>query len=468
LNPSKARQILDRVDLLSKIREEILSHPHLEERLCLCQPSGDTPDWWQPGRHDKELLLGAAKHGLGRTDITILNDPDFSFHKMLGKSICRDNQVMKILDKSEKAIKIENREDILKFDKDEILVKLEKGEGTLKIEKVGIKKDTVLIGDKKPETGKSQVELTIVKSENKIEETQITAGGLTITTVTKALSPEKEVESMKKEVEDELTIIGIEKEKPVEEKVEVKNADKNQPDLPVENKNSNTQEEEEADEEEEEVEEQAKKTDKQEGEVKDKEDLEEGKTSEVKIDESSEPKENEKLNEEEKDLTTAVKNQDPVEEENHEKKENAENVDNEIVKDDKEQESKEESKSETSKVDEQQLEEVDGKATNECSKADPVKEEKIEEEKEKTIKISKEKLPLPKIEDKCSMQAAELKAMFPDLEVIQPLSRLTQIDTFVLRDKGIDYNEPTVAQLLSHNYQSVKWPKVYVFFIMYF
>lgn len=64
--------------------------------------------------------------------------------------------------------------------------------------------------------------------------------------------------------------------------------------------------------------------------------------------------------------------------------------------------------------------------------------------------------------DLCSKQAAELKAMFPDLEVIQPLSRLSQIDTFVLRDKqgsgALDFSETTVAQLFTN---AIKWPKEY-------
>lgn len=64
--------------------------------------------------------------------------------------------------------------------------------------------------------------------------------------------------------------------------------------------------------------------------------------------------------------------------------------------------------------------------------------------------------------DLCSKQAAELKAMFPDLEVIQPLSRLSQIDTFVLRDRqgsgALDFSETTVAQLFNN---AVKWPKEY-------
>lgn len=64
--------------------------------------------------------------------------------------------------------------------------------------------------------------------------------------------------------------------------------------------------------------------------------------------------------------------------------------------------------------------------------------------------------------DLCSKQAAELKAMFPDLEVIQPLSRLSQVDTFVLREKqssgALDFSETTVAQLFNN---AVKWPKEY-------
>ena len=47
--------------MLSKIREEILPHPRLEQRLKLCKTSADVPDWWVPGKHDKDLLIGVAK-----------------------------------------------------------------------------------------------------------------------------------------------------------------------------------------------------------------------------------------------------------------------------------------------------------------------------------------------------------------------------------------------------------------------
>lgn len=51
----------------------------LSERLKLCQPSPDLPEWWECGRHDRDLLLGASKHGVSRTDYHILNDPTLAF-----------------------------------------------------------------------------------------------------------------------------------------------------------------------------------------------------------------------------------------------------------------------------------------------------------------------------------------------------------------------------------------------------
>lgn len=61
LPEDRAKRILERISLLSKIREETLCHPQLDERLNYCQPSADIPEWWIPGKHDKDLLLGVAK-----------------------------------------------------------------------------------------------------------------------------------------------------------------------------------------------------------------------------------------------------------------------------------------------------------------------------------------------------------------------------------------------------------------------
>lgn len=73
-----AKLILDRLELLSKLRETA-KHSKLEERLKLCENNLDTPDWWESGKHDRELIRAVLKHGLYRSDQLILNDPDFPF-----------------------------------------------------------------------------------------------------------------------------------------------------------------------------------------------------------------------------------------------------------------------------------------------------------------------------------------------------------------------------------------------------
>ncbi|XP_072833110.2 chromodomain-helicase-DNA-binding protein 8 isoform X1 [Pogona vitticeps] len=80
ITEERASRTLYRIDLLRRLREQVLCHPLLEERLALCQPPGpEMPSWWQCGRHDGELLRGVARHGLSQTDTTVMQDPDFSF-----------------------------------------------------------------------------------------------------------------------------------------------------------------------------------------------------------------------------------------------------------------------------------------------------------------------------------------------------------------------------------------------------
>ncbi|XP_072297015.1 chromodomain-helicase-DNA-binding protein 7 [Eucyclogobius newberryi] len=79
ITEERASRTLYRIELLRRIREQVLPHPLLSERLKLCQPSPDLPEWWESARHDRDLLLGAAKHGVSRTDYHILNDPGLSF-----------------------------------------------------------------------------------------------------------------------------------------------------------------------------------------------------------------------------------------------------------------------------------------------------------------------------------------------------------------------------------------------------
>ncbi|CAH8676514.1 choline dehydrogenase 6 [Schistosoma haematobium] len=83
ISEERASRCLSRIDLLVRIRNNILQHPDLEERLKLCQSSSDLPGWWIPGKHDKELLFAAAKHGLARTDLNILQDSNSSFARIV-------------------------------------------------------------------------------------------------------------------------------------------------------------------------------------------------------------------------------------------------------------------------------------------------------------------------------------------------------------------------------------------------
>ena len=47
--------------MFKKLRQEIVLHPNLDERLLLALDNHDLPEWWIPGKHDRDLLLGVAK-----------------------------------------------------------------------------------------------------------------------------------------------------------------------------------------------------------------------------------------------------------------------------------------------------------------------------------------------------------------------------------------------------------------------
>ncbi|XP_075068208.1 chromodomain-helicase-DNA-binding protein 8 isoform X3 [Mixophyes fleayi] len=79
ISEERASRALFRLDLLRRVREQVLCHPLLPARLSLCRPDSELPEWWESGRHDKELLEGAARYGLSRTDLTIMPDPSFTF-----------------------------------------------------------------------------------------------------------------------------------------------------------------------------------------------------------------------------------------------------------------------------------------------------------------------------------------------------------------------------------------------------
>ena len=114
IDEAKAKKILARVDLIRSIREEVLVHDKLDDRMLLCEAAGDMPEWWIPGKHDKDLIQGVARHGMARMDYYILNDPELSFKDILKRHLCNEP----LLDK--KAAKdFEKARDKLKAEADE-------------------------------------------------------------------------------------------------------------------------------------------------------------------------------------------------------------------------------------------------------------------------------------------------------------------------------------------------------------
>lgn len=78
ISEDHARLVLDRLELLSKLKE-VAKNQAIDERLIRCQNNFDTPDWWESGKHDKELIKAVLKHGLYHSEHNIYNNPEYSF-----------------------------------------------------------------------------------------------------------------------------------------------------------------------------------------------------------------------------------------------------------------------------------------------------------------------------------------------------------------------------------------------------
>lgn len=79
ITEERASRTLYRISLLRRLRERVLPHPSLEERLLLAPHSSELPTWWKLPDHDRQLMLGAALHGVSRTELSIFSDPQFTF-----------------------------------------------------------------------------------------------------------------------------------------------------------------------------------------------------------------------------------------------------------------------------------------------------------------------------------------------------------------------------------------------------
>ncbi|XP_037642247.1 chromodomain-helicase-DNA-binding protein 8 isoform X2 [Sebastes umbrosus] len=79
ITEERASRTLYRISLLRRLRERVLPHPSLEERLPLAPTSSELPAWWNIAEHDRQLMLGASLHGVSRTELSIFPDPQFTF-----------------------------------------------------------------------------------------------------------------------------------------------------------------------------------------------------------------------------------------------------------------------------------------------------------------------------------------------------------------------------------------------------
>lgn len=169
-----AKLILDRLELLSKLRE-MVKNPKLEERLKLCENNLDTPDWWESGKHDRELIRAVLNYGLYRSDQLILNDPDFPFAEA-ERNYMKSLEVLKSfkfdnpadlfkLAMGETPTKVETKEEITPTKSEERIVE-KPDEGSANVEEISKETATEIPCDEKDIVEKSGEISTSAKSES--------------------------------------------------------------------------------------------------------------------------------------------------------------------------------------------------------------------------------------------------------------------------------------------------------------
>lgn len=167
ISEDHAKLVLDRLELLSKLRE-INKNSRLDDRLQLCNKNLDTPDWWEAGKHDKELIKAVLKHGLYQSEHYIMNDSEFCFRDMETVYKMALEEIQKQSIKLEKAAEIEASENLIKIEKEKL-----KEEEQKKVVEI-IPEDVVEDLTPKPEEIETKMELEdeSVKEvvESKVEE----------------------------------------------------------------------------------------------------------------------------------------------------------------------------------------------------------------------------------------------------------------------------------------------------------
>uniref|UniRef100_A0A6B2EIQ7 Putative snf2 family dna-dependent atpase n=1 Tax=Phlebotomus kandelakii TaxID=1109342 RepID=A0A6B2EIQ7_9DIPT len=366
ISEDHARLILDRLELLSKLRE-LVKHPKLEERVFLAQNNYDTPDWWESGKHDRELVRAVLKHGLYRSEYSIFNDSEFCFYEAAKKY--------------ERELEAQNQRALMKMEAE--LMNLDKKE-TLKVEK--------------PTEPPLKVENVAVKAE------------------TFEVPPEKPEEEMPEEKEKEKT--EEEKEKS-EEAVEV----------PCETVEVEKKPEESED---------PKKEEESVEEDKEKPSEEEKPEEKASEDEPMVQDETEKETPTESEVETEIKEPEVEEEKVLSPKEDKPVAEPQTADEEMKEKEPVPPASDVKSPEEKSPEKTPSRpASPEISAPKPETPERVVSEKEISV------------EEECNKQAAELKARFPDLEVIQPVVKPRATDVFPKELLSLREIKPIIPKLLS-------------------
>lgn len=221
ISEDHAKLVLDRLELLSKLRE-INKNSRLDDRLQLCNKNLDTPDWWEAGKHDKELIKAVLKHGLYQSEHYIMNDTEFCFRDMETIYKMALEEIQKQSIKLEKAAEIEANENLIKIEKEKQKLKEEEVEEEIKKD---VPEDLVEDLTPTPEETEAKMELDdesvkeVVESKVEVDEetTDVKTTSDEIEEVSDEVKEEKpiieESEKMEVDVKPETDEPQVEKEK---------------------------------------------------------------------------------------------------------------------------------------------------------------------------------------------------------------------------------------------------------------
>lgn len=393
ISEDHARLVLDRLELLSKLREVVKS-PQLDERLLLCQNNFDTPDWWESGKHDRELIRAVLKHGLYRSEYYIFNDPEFSFSKSERIFVEEmEKHLMKVQLAEAEAEALDNKERI---------IKLEQGDSTMHIEKV-----------KKEEPDVVEIKETDEVKEVKTEESPVKS------------IPEKESTS------DDEVVPVTDDETPVRSRTASPEKVDKVDEAKVDETKAEDGEKMEVDETEEKQEKEKTETDETADSVKEETD--------EKAEDKTENKENDVDDEAmEQDVASVDKEEKDDKDASVSADDKVDSIENDTKEDENDDQDKVESKKEkeddvvAEAGDKDVKDSVTPTKVEEIKEDDEILEEGVGDPDDDEVMKEKEKA----VEEECKKQAAELKARFPDLEVIQPLVKVKPSPDPVKEVKG--------------------------------